>query len=74
MLARRVSTLVAPRENVDIGRIEEMQNSGMSLRQIAAAPGIGYGTVRERLQSSERKIPGESSEVNVPLAGVPAGL
>jgi transposase len=32
-----------------------MQASGMSLRQIAAALKVGYGTVRDRLISSERK-------------------
>jgi len=44
-----------PRQCVDLDRIEEMQASGMSLRQIAATLGVGYGTVRERFQSSERK-------------------
>jgi predicted DNA binding protein len=34
----------------------------MSLRRIAAALGIGYGTVRERLQSSERKTPPKIGE------------
>jgi hypothetical protein len=33
----------------------EMQAAGKSLRKIAATLKIGYGTVRERLQSSERK-------------------
>ncbi len=44
-----------PHRFVDVDRIVEMQASGMSLRQIAASLGCGYGTVRERLQASERK-------------------
>jgi DNA invertase Pin-like site-specific DNA recombinase len=40
---------------VDLDRIVELQASGKSLRQIAAALGCGYGTVRDRLQSNERK-------------------
>lgn len=43
------------RRQVDVGRIAELQSSGMSLRQIAAALNVGYGTVRARLQASERK-------------------
>ena len=35
-----------PRQYVDHDRIAEMQSSGMSLRQIAAALNVGYGTVR----------------------------
>jgi len=40
---------------VDLDRIVELQASGMGLRKIAATLKIGYGTVRERLQSNERK-------------------
>jgi DNA-directed RNA polymerase specialized sigma24 family protein len=46
----------------------------MSLRQIAAALGCGYGTIRERLQSGERKNPSKSGEENVLFTEVPAGL
>jgi DNA invertase Pin-like site-specific DNA recombinase len=35
-----------PRQYLDHDRIAEMQSSGMSLRQIAAALNVGYGTVR----------------------------
>jgi DNA invertase Pin-like site-specific DNA recombinase len=62
------------RRQVDVERIMEMQSSGMGLRQIAAALGCGYGTIRERLQSGERKTPGKSGEDNAPFTGVPAGL
>ncbi len=44
-----------PRQYVDTDRIVDMRSSGMSLREIAAALKIGYGTIRERLQDSERK-------------------
>ena len=40
---------------MDIQRVVELQASGMSLRQIAATLKVGYGTVRERLQTVERK-------------------
>jgi DNA invertase Pin-like site-specific DNA recombinase len=50
-----------PRQYVDIDRITEMQAEGKSLRQIAAALGCGYGTIRERLQSNERKTPHENA-------------
>jgi len=62
------------RRQVDVRRITEMQSSGMSLRQIAVALGCGYGTIRERLQSGERKTPSKSGEDNAPFTGVPAGL
>ena len=62
------------RRQVDVERITEMQSSGMSLRQIAAALGCGYGTIRERLQSGERKTPGKSDQDNAPFTGVRAGL
>jgi DNA invertase Pin-like site-specific DNA recombinase len=44
-----------PRQYVDLERIVELQASGLSLRQIAATLHVGYGTVRERLQTGERK-------------------
>ena len=44
-----------PHQYVDLDRIREMQASGKSLRQIAAALQVGYGTVRARLQTDERK-------------------
>jgi DNA invertase Pin-like site-specific DNA recombinase len=44
-----------PRRSIDLKSIQDMQASGMSLRQIAAALKVGYGTVRDRLISSERK-------------------
>jgi DNA invertase Pin-like site-specific DNA recombinase len=44
-----------PLQYVDSDRITEMQAAGMSLRQIAAVLKVGYGTVRARLQTSERK-------------------
>jgi DNA invertase Pin-like site-specific DNA recombinase len=47
---------------VDLDRIAELRASGMSRRQIAAKLGCGYGTVRERLQSSERKTPSKNTE------------
>jgi DNA invertase Pin-like site-specific DNA recombinase len=51
----RGTKLGRPRQYVDLDRITEMQASGMSLRQIAATLHVGYGTIRKRLQSSERK-------------------
>jgi DNA invertase Pin-like site-specific DNA recombinase len=44
-----------PRQYVALDRIVELQASGKSLRQIAAELNVGYGTIRDRLQSSERK-------------------
>jgi DNA invertase Pin-like site-specific DNA recombinase len=63
-----------PRQYVDIDRIRELQASGLSLRQVAAQLNVGYGTVRARLQSSERKTPRKSGEENVTFTEVPAGL
>jgi DNA invertase Pin-like site-specific DNA recombinase len=40
-----------PRQFVSLDRITEMQASGKSLRQIAVALKVGYGTVRARLQT-----------------------
>src|ERR1039458_8370861 len=44
-----------PKSTVDRERILELKEQGLSLRQIAATLGVGYGTVRERLVTS-RKI------------------
>src|SRR3984893_6181084 len=38
-----------PRSTVDRNRILELKAQGLSLRQIAASLGVGYGTVRDRL-------------------------
>lgn len=46
-----------PREYVDIDRVVEMQAAGMSLRKIATALRVGYGTVRDRLGAVERNSP-----------------
>jgi DNA invertase Pin-like site-specific DNA recombinase len=51
-----------PRQYVDPDRIRELQASGLSLRQIAAQLGCGYGTIRARLQSGERKTPPKDVE------------
>ncbi len=58
-----------PRRNVDSERIEELRASGLSLREIAAKLNVGYGTVRARLQSSERKTPCKSDEEIAPFTG-----
>ncbi len=39
-----------PKSSVDRERILELKAQGQSLRQIAANLGVGYGTVRERLE------------------------
>jgi DNA invertase Pin-like site-specific DNA recombinase len=39
-----------PKSSVDRERILELKAQGLSLRQIAANLGVGYGTVRERLK------------------------
>jgi DNA invertase Pin-like site-specific DNA recombinase len=59
-----------PRQFVSLDRIVEMQASGKSLRQIAATLKVGYGTVRERLQTSERKNLLENAEQLGPFAGL----
>ena len=41
-----------PKNTVNRERILELKTQGLSLRQIAAKLGVGYGTVRERLSSS----------------------
>src|SRR5229473_2274114 len=38
-----------PKSSVDRGRILDLKAQGLSLRQIAAKLGVGYGTVRARL-------------------------
>ena len=63
-----------PGRYVNMDRVAELQASGKSLRQIATELGCGYGTIRERLQSGERKTPCKSAEAVAPFTGVPAGL
>jgi DNA invertase Pin-like site-specific DNA recombinase len=43
-----------PKSAVDRERILELKEQGLSLRQIAAKLGIGYGTVRARLSTSHK--------------------
>jgi DNA invertase Pin-like site-specific DNA recombinase len=43
-----------PKSTVDRGRILELKAQGQSLRQIAAKLGVGYGTVRERILTSNK--------------------
>ncbi len=45
---------------LDQGLILQMRAEGQSLERIAEYLGIGYGTVRERLQSTLAKNPGET--------------
>lgn len=59
-----------PRQYADLDRIVDMQASGMSLRQIAAKLKIGYGTVRERLQTSERKTLSNLAAEVGPVTGI----
>jgi DNA invertase Pin-like site-specific DNA recombinase len=63
-----------PRQYVDPDSIRELQASGLSLRQVAAQLNVGYGTVRARLQSSERKSPSKSGEEMAPITGKSAVL
>jgi DNA invertase Pin-like site-specific DNA recombinase len=58
-----------PRQYVDSDRIRELQASGLSLRQVAAQLKVGYGTVRARLQASERKTPNKTGEEIAPFTG-----
>lgn len=51
----RGKRLGRPRQYFDVERAIEMQAAGVSLRKIASELGVGYGTVRERLQRGERK-------------------
>jgi DNA-directed RNA polymerase specialized sigma24 family protein len=44
---------------VDPDRILEMRAEGQTLEQIAENLGVGYGTVRARLQNTIAKNPGE---------------
>ena len=48
-----------PMRAVDPERILEMRTEGQTLEQIAATLGVGYGTVRARLQNTVAKNPGE---------------
>ena len=48
-----------PMRAVDPDRILEMRAEGQTLEQIAENLGIGYGTVRARLQKALAKNPGE---------------
>lgn len=63
----RGKRLGRPRQNVDIDRVLVMRASGMSLERIAATLGIGYGTIRERLDANRRKNPPEKPE-NTPAS------
>ena len=63
-----------PTRYVDIDRVLELQASGKSLRQIAAELNVGYGTVRERLQASERKTLSKIAEETGSLTEVSAVL
>jgi DNA invertase Pin-like site-specific DNA recombinase len=58
-----------PSRYVDMGRVVALQASGMSLRQIAAALNCGYGTIRARLESGERKTPTKIGQENAPFTG-----
>jgi len=51
----RGKRLGRPREYVNTDRLLELKSAGMSLRQIANALGIGYGTVRDRLAKCDKK-------------------
>jgi DNA invertase Pin-like site-specific DNA recombinase len=62
-----------PRQYVDLDRLSEMRASGMSLCQIAAALKVGYGTVRERLQTGQRKTPSGESKESDPFAVLSVG-
>lgn len=53
----RGKQLGRPRRVIDGNRIAKMKAEGMSIREIADKLGIGYGTVRMRLMSDERKTP-----------------
>src|SRR6266853_2026052 len=48
-----------PMRTVDPDRILEMRAEGQTLEQIAENLGVGYGTVRARLQNTLAKNPGE---------------
>jgi putative DNA-invertase from lambdoid prophage Rac len=48
-----------PIRTVDLDRILEMRAEGQTVGQIAENLGIGYGTVRARLQNKLAKNPGE---------------
>jgi len=48
-----------PMRTVDPDRILEMRADGQTLEQIAENLGVGYGTVRARLQNALAKNPGE---------------
>ena len=63
-----------PRQYVDADRIVEMQSSGKSLRQISTALKVGYGTVRDRLQATERKTLAKIAEQTGALTGISAAL
>jgi DNA invertase Pin-like site-specific DNA recombinase len=51
----RGKRLGRPRQYINMDRVTDLQAAGMSLRKIAAELEVGYGTLRERLQISERK-------------------
>jgi DNA invertase Pin-like site-specific DNA recombinase len=59
-----------PRQYVDFDRITEMQASGKSLRQIAVALKVGYGTIRARLQTGERKTSSENTAQIAPFTEI----
>jgi DNA invertase Pin-like site-specific DNA recombinase len=63
-----------PRQYVDAERIVEMQASGKSLHQISTALNVGYGTVRDRLQATERKTLAKVAEDVASFTGVSAVL
>jgi len=44
-----------PSQYVDLDRVSELRAAGMSLRKVATTLKVGYGTVRSRIESNERK-------------------
>lgn len=70
----RGARLGRPRRYVDNDRIVEMRAGGQSLRQIAATLRVGYGTIRERLQSSERKSLSGITAKTAPSTGISPAL
>jgi DNA invertase Pin-like site-specific DNA recombinase len=51
----RGKQLGRPRRVIDRNRVEKMRTEGMSLREIANNLNVGYGTLRERIATFERK-------------------
>jgi len=64
---RNGKQLGRPRRIVDLDGVARMRGEGHSIRHIAKKLGLGYGTVRQRLASGERKTPSSGAAAEIAM-------